>query len=63
MTRPQYGIGTSSSSSLRGRSQSGASFAKRWSGVPVSELYMVMSEQMPKDLLLRGRAAKGKHLP
>lgn len=30
-------------------SQSGASFAKRWNGVALSELYLVMSETMPKD--------------
>ncbi len=30
-------------------SQSGATFAKRWNGVLVSELYKVLTETMPKD--------------
>ncbi len=30
-------------------SQSGATFAKKWNGVLVAELYRVMSEDMPKD--------------
>jgi mono/diheme cytochrome c family protein len=30
-------------------SQSGATFAKRWNGVAVSELFIVLSDTMPKD--------------
>jgi mono/diheme cytochrome c family protein len=30
-------------------SQSGATFAKRWNGVAVSDLFMVLTETMPKD--------------
>jgi mono/diheme cytochrome c family protein len=30
-------------------SQSGATFAKRWNGVLVSELFTVLTETMPKD--------------
>lgn len=29
--------------------QSGATFAKKWNGVRLSELYVVLAEQMPKD--------------
>lgn len=30
-------------------SQSGVTFAKKWNGVLVSELYAVLADQMPKD--------------
>jgi mono/diheme cytochrome c family protein len=42
-------FGTICSSCHNIASQSGATFAKRWNGVALSELYLVMSETMPKD--------------
>jgi mono/diheme cytochrome c family protein len=42
-------FGTICSSCHNIASQSGTTFAKRWNGVALSELYLVMSETMPKD--------------
>jgi mono/diheme cytochrome c family protein len=48
-TRGKDIFGTICSSCHNIASQSGATFAKRWNGVPLSELWLVMTETMPKD--------------
>jgi mono/diheme cytochrome c family protein len=48
-TRGKDIFGTICSSCHNIASQSGATFAKRWNGVALSELYLVMAETMPKD--------------
>jgi mono/diheme cytochrome c family protein len=48
-TRGKDIFGTICSSCHNISSQSGATFAKRWNGALVSDLYTVMTETMPKD--------------
>jgi mono/diheme cytochrome c family protein len=48
-TRGKDIFGTICSSCHNIASQSGSTFAKRWNGVALSELFLVMSETMPKD--------------